>query len=117
MSKVKVRNYLDYENARNRTHRQLYSEMLREALGHPDEEVVVAHHITFDNQHIADENEPIELSSADTFIFCHDFARVLWPTTYLDVLAQLAREPVETRDVLLRKHFDARPLGIVQKAA
>lgn len=98
-----------WENDRNAEHAQLYKDIIREVYGVTD--VIVAHHLTY----VAEEHRDgfvyqvvEEIPSADSLIFNHEVARKLWGRNYRNTLAQLAMEPVETRDHVLNELYYGR---------
>jgi hypothetical protein len=109
-----VKDYLVYENDRNHKNHKLYERMLRKAFG-PDANILVAHHLTFE---VAG-SDPIEIPSADTFMFDHVLMRKVFNEDFGEVMAQLALSPVETRDQvlsnfmeLLEHHGTALPVNL-----
>lgn len=82
------------ENERNVRGVEMFRVMINEAFK-PDQ-YVAAHHLIYQ---IGSETQ--EFPSADTLIFNHHVARIIWGDGFKDILAQLAREPSETRDALL----------------
>lgn len=102
------KDYLSWENARNRRAHKLFQDILHEAFG-SDEEVVIAHHLTFDGAG----DDPDEIPSADTMIFDHDIARVIWgEANYIGVLLQLAATPCDQRDALLGELYYGRAKAV-----
>lgn len=99
------KDYLSYENARNHKAKKLYADILHEVFGR-NEEVVIAHHLTFDGEN------PDEIPAADTLIFDHNVARKIWGAGFLDVLRQLATVPCEVRDDLLGTLYYGRAKGV-----
>ena len=67
--------------------------------------VVGGHHIMFMQE---GEALPGEISSADTLIFDVNAATILWGSDYKKVLSQLACEPQQTREALLRQLYNGR---------
>lgn len=82
------------ENERNVRGVDLFRVLINEAFK-PDQ-YIAAHHLIYQNG-----AEIQEFPSADTLIFNHHVARIVWGDGFKDVLAQLAREPEGTRDALL----------------
>jgi len=99
-----LRKQIDIECKRNTDNIDLFETMIREA--YPDTTLVVSgHHIMFVRE---GQSLPYEIASADTLIFDHYIAQKIWKDRYREVLAQLAVEPIETRDAVLRSLFFAR---------
>lgn len=96
---------LDAETKRNVDNIDIFEAMIREA--YPGVTMVVAgHHIMFVRAGVP---QPGEVASADTLIFDHFVARVVWGQNYKAYLAVLAAEPVDTRDLVLRQLWERRP--------
>src|SRR4249920_923252 len=87
---------VDKETKRNTDNLDLFEAMLREAYDGVTM-VVAGHHIMAVR---SGEALPIEISSADTLIFSHEMAQVIWKDRYKEVLTRLATEPTATRDAL-----------------
>jgi hypothetical protein len=90
------------ENDRNADCAACFKDAIREVYGVTD--VIIAHHLVYVKQETHADGFSYqvveEIPAADTLIFDHDAARVLWGDSYREVLARLACEPVETRDKL-----------------
>lgn len=98
-----------YENERNALHSDLYKAIIRECFGVSD--VIIAHHLVYVTSEMRDGSEYTiveEVPSADCLIFDHEIAGKIWGSNFKEMLMQLACEPVETRDVLLRELYDKR---------
>ena len=64
-----LKDYLGVENARNKKYARLYEDLLKRAFG-PQHDVLVGHHITFEEHgNIDSENE---VPAADTLLFDHE---------------------------------------------
>lgn len=100
-----------WENDRNLACTQLFEDILTEVFGKTAERfrVIVGHHITYQRRDLGPDGfyytQVEEIPSADCLMFDHEIAKALWGGAYLDVLQQLACEPVETRDALLSKMY------------
>jgi hypothetical protein len=95
----KILGVLDIEAKRNTDNLDIFEKMMRIAYG--DITMAVAgHHLMFMRKDVP---LPIEIPSADALIFDHSVAKKVWKDSYKDILRQLAEEPTETRDALLRK--------------
>jgi hypothetical protein len=99
------KDYLGFENARNKQFAKLFEDMIRAAYGH-NNDVLIGHHLTFEQHgNIATENE---IPAADTLIFDHELmGRVFGPKMY-EVIHELAMLPVERRDARLSELFYSR---------
>lgn len=103
-----IKLYSGRENDRNAAAQLLVKDVLQRLHG-KDLQVIVAHHLCYSEQD-GDQFIVEEIPSMDTLIFDHDIARSLWGNErYLDVLARLALEPVQTRDALFADYFYALP--------
>lgn len=100
-----------WENDRNSENAPLFKAIIRECFHVQD--VICGHHLVY----VARDPRPDgftyeiieEIPSADALIFDHAVARKLWGEAhYLNALARLAMEPVETRDILLGDMLDKR---------
>lgn len=110
-----VKDYLSYENTRNKTHAALYERLMRAAFG--ECAVIVGHHLTFEkNGDLTTENE---IPSADTLIFDHEVMKAVFGGQAKSIMMHLASVPAEERDLLLErwlntygtKQADVRPFG------
>lgn len=88
-----IKEYLGAENARNKKHAALYTDLIRRAFG-KGQDVLVGHHLTFEEHgHIESENE---IPSADTLLFCHDLmGRVFGADQAISLMRILATLPVD----------------------
>lgn len=94
--------WLNRETRRNVDNIALFEAMLRKA--YPDTTLVVAgHHIMVMRE---GEPVPLEIASADTLIFDHDIAKVVWGAAWVSALTQLATTPPELRENLVRMMFN-----------
>lgn len=101
-----------YENDRNAEYASLYKDMIREVYGVSD--VICGHHLVYEKEDKRDDGFTYqiieEIPSADTLIFDHAAAKVIWGDNgFKNVLSRLACEPVETRDNLLSQLYYNRP--------
>lgn len=92
---------LDFETKRNTDNIDIFEVMIRKAFDNVTT-VVAGHHIMF---LVAGSPLPTEIASADTLIFNHWVAQKVWGEKWGNVLASLALEPRETRDMLLRELY------------
>lgn len=100
-----LKDWLGYENARNKKWAQLYTDIMKRALVVEQQhcEVLIGHHLTFEiDGVIASENE---IPSADTLIFDHLIMQRVFGRDYLFVMLDLALTEVGQRDARLATHF------------
>jgi hypothetical protein len=95
------KDYLVWENDRNKRNHKLYTDILHHCFG--ADGVIIGHHLTFGG-----EEAPDEIPSADTLIFDHPIAQMIWGDGYLAVLEHLAVLPAEQRDIALSTYFYKR---------
>lgn len=97
MSSLQPKDYLGTENARNKKHAELYTRIIRKAIGSCD--VLVGHHLTFEiGGDLSTENE---IPSADTLLFDHDIMGAVFGDKAFLVMQSLAIMPADRRDELL----------------
>ena len=97
------KDYLGYENERNKKSGELFVEMVKTAFG-DDNDVLIGHHLTFERHgDISTENE---IPSADTLIFDHQIMEACFTHHAFTVMKDLAITPVESRDEKLRWWWD-----------
>lgn len=103
-----MKDYLMAENNRNHKNHRLYERLMRLAVG-DDARVLVAHHLTFDVAK-GGEEEPNEIPSADTLMFCHELMTRVFGPSAMAIMAQLAVRPVEggERDAHLENMLSLR---------
>lgn len=94
------KDYLTYENERNRRGHRLFTDMLKEAFG-ADSTTLIAHHVCFGES--ADKIN--EIPSADTLIFDHAVMSKLFGDNTVYVLKELAAIPAEERDAVLGEFY------------
>lgn len=99
-----------YENDRNAENADLYKDIIREVYGVTD--VIIAHHLVYVKEDKREDGFAYqiveEIPSADAMIFDHDVAKRIWGWKWKDRLTELALEPVETRDELLKRRYYER---------
>lgn len=99
--------YLVEEDARNRKNHHVFERFLRLATG-PGTRVLVAHHLTFELPVAnGDEEDPNEIPSADTMMFCHTLMDMAFGLAAHGFMKTLASVPVEIRDGLFAEMVDA----------
>ena len=101
-----------YENDRNADCCDLLKSIIREAYGVTD--VIIGHHLVFVRTEKRTDGFTYqvveEVPSLDALIFDHSVAQRIFGRSYLDVLQQLAVEPVATRDTLLERLYFGRKM-------
>lgn len=99
-----------YENDRNAESGELFKAIIRECFGVSD--VIIAHHLVYvtEEERAGFKYQVVEeIPSADCLIFDHDIAKRVWgEDKYRTILVQLALEPAESRDRLLKKLYEGR---------
>jgi hypothetical protein len=100
-----VKDYLGFENERNKRSAKLFADILVAAYG-TDIDVLVGHHVTF--EHHADIASENEIPSADTLLFCHELMGRVFGAAAPEIMADLVRLPAESRDARLAEWFYAR---------
>lgn len=100
-----MKDYLGFENERNKRDADLFVRIVQEAFG-KDCDVLIGHHVTFEKHgDIKSENE---IPSADTLLFDHDVMTKLFGEQALNVMASLAKVPAEVRDLQMREWLRRR---------
>src|SRR5271167_3031313 len=99
-----MKDFLGYENARNKRNAALYCALIKAALGECD--VLVGHHLTFEiNGDLDTENE---IPSADCLMFDHDLMTKIFGNEALSIMGHLALTPVESRDAVLAAYWECK---------
>lgn len=100
------KDFLGYENDRNKQNANLYTEILRAAWG-AETAILVGHHICTEKNN--DLNTENELPSADTLMFDHDImTKVFGWATGLMIMGELSQVPCDKRDALLQHYWNMR---------
>lgn len=100
---TQIKDFLTYENERNKRYAPLYTAILQHVWG-ADTDVLVGHHIcTEQAKDIKTENE---IPSADTLIFDHDIMKAVFGDHHQHVMIELARTPCSRRDDHLRHYWN-----------
>jgi len=89
------------ENSRNARGSEIFKTMVSEAF--KPTQFIAAHHLIYQRG-----TETQEFPSADTLIFDHDVARIVWGDGFKEVLMRLVCEPTKTRDDLLAQLLAGR---------
>lgn len=95
--------HLSDENQRNAHDGALFKDMFLEAFGPGN--FIAGHHLIYVNNATG---IIWEYPSADTFIFDHNAAKLLWGDGYKNVLTLFASEPSETRDRAVAEYYYAK---------
>jgi DNA-directed RNA polymerase specialized sigma24 family protein len=102
-----MKDYLGYENARNKQHAALYTNIMRAAFGSErDCAVLIGHHLTFELG--GDLNTENEVPSADCLLFDHEVMKRVFGEQALPIMAALSQVPAEERDALALRYFETR---------
>lgn len=96
------KDYLSYENTRNKKSHKLFTDILTEVFGKT--EIVIAHHICYEGE----SDNPEEIPSADTLIFDHGIMAKIFGEKHKVILIELATTPVDERDAKLAKFYYER---------
>lgn len=100
---MKPKDYLGYENDRNRKNAQLYVDIVRQALG-CKWAVLVGHHVLYElDGNVETEGE---IPSADTLMFDHPIMKTVFGDRALPIMQELASVPCEDRDAILESYFN-----------
>lgn len=100
-----IKDYLGYENARNKRNAATYERLIKRAIG-PGVKVavLVGHHITFElNGDLATENE---VPSADCLMFDHDFMGKVFGPHAVQIMQELVAVDCDKRDKMLKDFLD-----------
>lgn len=100
---LKPKDYLTYENERNKSHAQLFTDMMKQALG-PKWDVLIGHHILY--EHDGDVETEGEVPSADTLIFCHDIMTAVFGDDAIEIMHLLVELPAPEREPRLAVIFE-----------
>jgi hypothetical protein len=99
-----MKDYLEYENARNKAAAALFERMLRTAFG--DCQVMVGHHIGMEfGGDLQTENE---IPSADTLCFDHDIMKAVFAEDAIEFMQRLAAVPCYERERMLASLLEHR---------
>jgi hypothetical protein len=109
---IKPKDYLTYENQRNRTHAQIYETLIKKALG-AKWVVLTGHHFLYERD--GDVNTEGEIPSADTVLFDHDIMTAVFGNEAINIMSDLARVPCSERESVLALHLEAK--GLISLAA
>jgi hypothetical protein len=106
-----IKEYLTYENNRNKEYRQLYMDIMAEVFG--DEGILVAHHLCFAHTDSKGYFGVQEIPAADTLIFDHEImGKVFGEALSFSIMQQLAIIPVEGRDAKLSEFYYGRAKAV-----
>lgn len=98
-----MKDYLGYENARNKRNAGLYVAIMRAAFGN-DCDVLIGHHLTFEQGgNLETENE---IPSADTLLFDHSVMGKVFGDRAVSIMVHLASIPAESRDEVAKRYLE-----------
>lgn len=98
---VQAKDYLVFENDRNKKHAALYTRLISLAEG-KDCSIMIGHHLTFEHP----TQDAIEIPSADTMLFDHDVMGRVFGQNATGLMVTLASTPVDSRDAILADALD-----------
>lgn len=103
MKETKDKNWVAYENDRNRVHADLYTRIMKLAFG-ADQNILCGHHLAFEKgADLATENE---IPAADTLLFDHDIMGAVFGVHANHIMRELATAPCGRRDDLAKKYLN-----------
>lgn len=101
-----MKDYLGFENARNKQHAAVYTQLMKMGLedkGH-SVAILIGHHLTFEvDSDLQTENE---IPSADCLMFDHDIMTRVFGKGAIPLMQRLASLPCEERDFLLEEALE-----------
>lgn len=106
-----MKDFLGYENARNKQHAATFTALMQAAFGGEGVEVAVliGHHLTFElNKDLNTENE---IPSADCLMFDHDIMTKVFGDDAQRYMVELVLLPCDRRDDHLAFLLEARLVG------
>src|SRR5689334_9675890 len=104
-----MKDFLGFENARNKEHAALYTSILQVALQSERQlSVLIGHHLCLEIN--GDLNTENEIPAADTLIFDHEIMSAVFGDRAINIMQQLAAVPCQLRDEHLSKFFNAEML-------
>lgn len=114
-----LKDYLGYENARNKRNAHVYTALMQAALrGEGKVEVLIGHHLTFEvDGRLETENE---VPSADCLMFDHPIMKAVFGAEAIPLMRDLAALPCDERDELLKRKLWAQITeqdGLVERGA
>lgn len=103
-----MKDYLGFENARNKRNAGMYERLIRQAIRNMGDErpvaVLAGHHLTFElDGDLSTENE---IPSADTLLFDHEFMGAVFGGEAVEIVVMLASVPCDERDAMLGRYLD-----------
>lgn len=102
--KPRLKDYLGFENTRNKTHAATYERFLRAALPGCKLSVLVGHHICLEiDGDLETENE---IPSADCLMFDHELMGTVFGGNAIRVMQSLALNPCGDRDGMLLSYMN-----------
>lgn len=105
-----IKDYITYENQRNKKWARLYTDMIKAAYGEAASQVLVEHHLNF--QHGDQIGTEVSIPSADTLMFDHDIMGRIFGEHAQKHMMLLASIECDRRDgvleVIFRDRFRSR---------
>lgn len=101
---MQPKDYLEYENKRNKSNSRLYIDIMKCALGE-GWDVLVGHHILY--QFGGDVTTENEVPAADTLMFDHDIMRAVFGGKCIEIMQELVCLTCDERDEELANKFYA----------
>lgn len=99
-----MKDYLGFENARNKRNAATYEKLMKKALKHDACAVLIGHHLTFElDGDLQTENE---IPSADCLMFDHDLMTAAFGERAVPIMRHLASLPCDVRDSTLKFFVD-----------
>lgn len=108
-----MKDFLEFENARNKQHARLYESLIKRAFG--ECQVMVGHHIGM--EFAGDLQTENEIPSADTLLFDHDLMTRCFGDHAVTMMQELAAVPCTQREVLLERMMADLQYGPTAHAA
>lgn len=102
---LKPKDYLTFENERNKRYAWLYRDLVQHAFG-GDWQTLVGHHVLY--QQGSNLETEGEIPSADTLMFDHDIMHAVFGRDCIEIMRELASVPCDQRDALLERYYRER---------
>jgi len=104
-----MKDWLGWENARNKQHAAIYTEIMRRAFGGTGSvQVLIGHHLTFEqNGDLDTENE---IPSADCLLFDHEIMGKVFGENAIPLMQALASVPCVAREPIVKAALASLPV-------